>query len=241
MDVLERLQKISDTIAETCRQSNRNPKDVELMLVTKTVPVERILPAIQAGYKIFGENKIQEAVQKWVGSDLAPTKPEFIGHLQTNKVKTCLDVCGRIHSLDRVKLAEVLDRELQARGESREVFLQVNSSNEESKFGVSIEDALSFAKEMRHFSSLKVTGLMTLALFSSDQEAVRSCFQRMKSLFDEIQKQDLYGTDFRHLSMGMSGDYQIAIAEGATIVRVGTAIFGERNTPNSYYWPEDKQ
>ncbi len=215
----------------------RDPATVELMLVTKTVPAERIAATFDLGCRLFGENKVQEVVQKWSSPLLSHVKPEFIGHLQTNKVKVCLDSCGRIHSVDRVGLVEALDRELQKRGEQREVCLQINTSDEESKYGASMSEALRFAEIASRYQTLKVTGLMTLALFSNDDAHVRPCFRKLKDLRTQIQDKGWFGSDFRHLSMGMSSDYEIAIEEGATIVRVGTAIFGHRPTPDSFYWP----
>lgn len=237
MEASQRLLNVEQSIRDACARRGRDPRDVQVMLVTKTVPPERILPFVRHGHALFGENRVQEAAIKWGDSLLRGCRPDFIGHLQTNKVKACLDTCGRIHSVDRLRLAAALDRELKARGEHREVFLQVNSSGEPSKFGLPPAEVPRFAEEMKVFSSLKVTGLMTLALFSADERLVRPCFRRMRQIFTEVQEAHLFGSEFRHLSMGMSGDYEIAVEEGATIVRVGTAVFGRRHTPDSYYWP----
>lgn len=239
MNLLERITAVSANINRCCQLSGRDPESVQLMLVTKTVPIETIIEAHQLGNHLFGENKVQEVVQKWIAHpEGSLVKPEFIGHLQTNKVKTCLDVCSRIQSVDRLSLVEALDRELQKRGEQREIFLQVNSSDEASKFGLSVEETLPFAQTIQRYQTLKVTGLMTLALFSQDEHKVRPCFKKLKHLFTQVQDTGLFGEDFQHLSMGMSSDYQIAITEGATLVRVGTAIFGARSTPDSHYWPD---
>lgn len=232
------VNKINNQIRNACVLSGRPTDSVNLMLVTKTVPMERIIPVYNIGHRLFGENKIQEVVQKWTDPAVEGLKPEFIGHLQTNKVKLCLDVCGRIHSVDRLGLVESLDRELQKRGEQQEVFLQVNTSGEASKYGVPVEEAVRFAKTVSRYQTLKVTGLMTLALFSEDTNRVRPCFKKLKEILLQIRSEDLFGEEFRHLSMGMSSDYVIAVEEGATIVRVGTAVFGNRPTPDSYYWPE---
>lgn len=238
MDIKNNLAAIQSRVAKACASSGRTISDVELMLVTKTVSVEDIFCARNLGGTLFGENKVQEVVQKWHAPSLEGVRPDFIGHLQTNKVKTCLDVCARIHSVDRMGLVEALDRELQKRGERREVFLQVNTSAEESKYGVSLNDAVSFATRVAQFQTLHVTGLMTLAEFSQDMARVRECFRRLKEVQREIRQQGLFSENFRHLSMGMSSDFEIAIEEGATIIRVGTAVFGTRPTPDSYYWPE---
>lgn len=241
MSLLQSLSRVKNEIESACAASGRSSGSVRLMLVTKTHPMERILEAYKIGHRLFGENKIQEVAQKWAASAVDGLRPEFIGHLQTNKVKACLNACGRIHSLDRMSLVEALDHELQKRGEQREVFLQVNTSGESSKYGVAVENALGFAEAVSRYPTLKVTGLMTLALFSHDQGKVRPCFRRLKELFLRMRERDLFGEGFRHLSMGMSSDYVIAIEEGATIVRVGTAILGARPTPDSYYWPENEK
>ena len=239
--IKDNLNFINNKVTAACLRSGRNVADVDLMLVTKTVPSERIHEAVDLGYKLFGENKVQEVTQKWNSQLLPGVKPEFIGHLQTNKVKVCLDSCSRIHSVDRMSLVEALDRELQKRGEQREVFLQVNTSDEESKYGVSCAEAVEFAQKVSKYSTLKVTGLMTLAIFSKDEDKVRTCFKNLKQVQNEIRAEGIFLDAFKHLSMGMSSDYEIAIAEGATIIRVGTAIFGTRATPDFYYWPEDKK
>lgn len=239
--VKENLDLVKSSIRRISMETARASSEIELMLVTKTVPVEKISAAFELGCHLFGENKVQEVVQKWVPSNLSHIKPDFIGHLQTNKVKICLDVCGRIHSVDRIGLVEALDRELQKRGEEREVFLQVNTSDEASKYGVSVNDAIHFAKIASRYQTLKITGLMTLALFSEDTNKIRPCFRKLKELRSQLQDEGLFGEDFRHLSMGMSSDYPVAIEEGATIVRVGTAIFGNRPTPDSYYWPGEEK
>lgn len=239
MDLKSRLVEVSERMNAACRRAGRAPESVDLMLVTKTVSAEKVLEAQALGHFLFGENKVQEAKEKWSRPGFL-VKPEFIGHLQTNKISSCLEACGRIHSVDRPRLLEALDRELEKRGEAREIFLQVKTSEEPSKFGIPVAEAIAFARQARGFSKLKVTGLMTLAEFSGDQVRVRACFRRLKVLFDEIQSQEIFGPYFRHLSMGMSSDYEVAIEEGSTLVRIGTAIFGERSTPDSFYWPEGK-
>lgn len=240
IDLAANIEWVEKKIEESCLAAGRDRSEVSLMLVTKTVPPDRISQAHELGYRLFGENKIQEVAGKWGDPALNSHKPEFIGHLQTNKVKTCLDLCSRIHSVDRMNLVEALNRELLRRGERREVFIQVNTSQEESKYGVSLNEALDFAKQVSRYDTIEVTGLMTLALFSKEDALVRKCFQNLRDLQRTIQRQDLFGKNFRHLSMGMSSDYPIAIQEGATLVRVGTAIFGARATPDSFYWPERK-
>lgn len=235
--MLEQANVILNKMQQAAKKAGRDSSHVELMLVTKTVPTSRILEAYHRGFRLYGENKIQEAAQKWSDPGFEGLRPDFIGHLQTNKVKSCLDVCGRIQSVDRESLVVALDKELQKRGERREVFLQVNTSDEDSKFGVAVSEALNFARVVAKYPTLKVTGLMTLALFSSEESLVRPCFKKLKNISTQIQEAGLFGNEFKHLSMGMSSDFEIAIEEGATIVRVGTAIFGARQLPDSHYWP----
>lgn len=236
----QNYQKVLSEIKESCIQAQRNPQDVKLMLVSKTVPTEIIQASFDWGHRLFGENKIQELVQK--KKDMAPTPIEFhfIGHLQTNKVKECVRYASAIDSVDRINLVEELDRRLQAEGKSMDILVQVNTSGEESKYGISPELALELVRQISKFDTLNVKGLMTLALFSSDAEKVRHCFKILRELRDKIKNEGIHRIAMDELSMGMSSDYKIAIEEGSTILRVGTAIYGARNTPDSYYWPESK-
>lgn len=237
MNLEENLKSVKDRIEEVCRSSSRKPSDVDLMLVTKTITSERIIEAKRLGHRLFGENKVQEVVQKWSIPELREIRPDFIGHLQTNKLKACLDGCGRIHSVDRMSLVEALDRELQKRGEQREVFIQVNTSGEASKYGIAPVEAVEFATQIARYQTLKVTGLMTLAIFSTDKDRVRECFRKLKALHLKIRESGVFTKDFTHLSMGMSSDFDVAIEEGSTMIRVGQAVFGTRSLPDSYYWP----
>lgn len=234
----ERLDGVLAEMRAAAGRSGRDPGSVELMLVTKTVDASRIAPFVERGHRLFGENKVQEAKAKWGGGELAGYRPDFIGHLQTNKVKACLESCGRIHAVDRMGLVVALDRELRKRGEERDVFLQVNTSGEPSKFGVPPHEAVALAEAVSAYPSLRVAGLMTLAAFSTDPEKSRPCFRLLRSLREEVLRRRIFGPEFRHLSMGMSGDFGVAVEEGATIVRVGSAVFGHRSTPNSLYWPD---
>jgi pyridoxal phosphate enzyme (YggS family) len=195
-----------------------------------------VAEAYEAGVRLFGENRVQEAAQK---AEFFADRPDLawaiIGHLQTNKAKLVATFASEFHALDSIKVAEALDRRLHDSGRSLDVFIQVNSSGEPQKFGLSPEDVEVFARKLEHFGTLKVRGLMTLAVFSDDQEAVRACFQRMQDLQAQLRDLDLPGS-IDELSMGMSGDFELAIEYGATTVRVGQAIFGSRLPPNDY-WP----
>lgn len=222
-------------IDDAALRCGRNPSDVRLLPVSKTVPSERLRLAVAAGCHEFGENKVQEASRK--AQEMADLDLSWavIGHLQTNKAKDVVAFADEFHALDRLKLATTLDRRLQEAGRSLDVYVQVNTSGEESKFGLAPQDTLPFLRQLSAFASLKVQGLMTLAMFTSDTEKVRGCFRLLRELRDRAREEDLVGPG--GLSMGMSGDFPLAIEEGATLVRVGQAIFGARALPDSYYWP----
>lgn len=236
----ESYQRVLAEIQASCAQAQRDPNDVKLMLVSKTVPTDIIQASFDWGHRLFGENKIQELVQKKKEMASTPINFHFIGHLQTNKVKECVRYASAIDSVDRMNLVEELDRRLQAEGKSMDVLVQVNTSSEESKYGVSPELAIDLVRQISKYDTLNVKGLMTLALFSSDAGKVRRCFQILRGLRDAIQAEGINRISMEELSMGMSSDYKIAIEEGSTILRVGTAIYGARKTPDSYYWPESK-
>lgn len=191
---------------------------------------------------MLGENKVQEAQRKsQTLADLTDLKWSVIGHLQRNKARDVARFATEFQALDSLRLAEALDRRLQQQGRSLDVFVQVNSSGEASKFGLAPEEVTAFVKELPHYSSLRVRGLMTLALFSSDMERVRPCFVLMRALRDRLRQEAPDGLEFDELSMGMSGDFEVAIEEGATVVRVGQSIFGARALPDSHYWPTDSR
>ena len=240
--ILHNLSVILERIENACMKYGRNPSEVRLLLATKTVSPENIKIAIQAGQTLIGENKVQEVKEKFEGlKDIAHEK-HFIGHLQTNKIKDILKygvTC--IESLDRIDLVEKLHQRLLAENKSMDVFIQVNTSAEESKFGVAPEQAIALIQQVAQFETIRIKGLMTIGLFSAEAEKVRPCFKLLKSVQQQATALNLVNVDMRELSMGMSGDLEIAIAEGATIVRVGTAIFGQRIYPDSHYWNENRQ
>ena len=210
---------------------------MRLLPVSKTKPPDVIREAYDAGARLFGENKVQEAVAKAeVFADVADLRWAVIGHLQTNKAKQVAAVAAEFHALDSLRLAEALDRRLHDLDRTLDVFVQVNSSGEDSKFGLAPEAVPEFARELERFGTLRVRGLMTLAVFSDDAELVGACFGRMRDLQSRLQDTDAHPERWHELSMGMSGDYELAIAYGATTVRVGQAIFGDRLDPNDY-WP----
>lgn len=208
-----------------------------MLPVSKTIDAARIRLAYAAGCRQLGENKVQEAHRKWEElADLTDLQWSVIGHLQTNKAKLVARFATEFQALDSLRVAEALERRLQAEGRGLDVFVQVNTSGEASKYGLAPEEVPAFLRELPAFPALKVRGLMTLALFSSEAERVRDCFVLLRNLRDQL-RQDVPGSALDELSMGMSGDFEIAIEEGATVVRVGQAIFGARALPDSHYWP----
>ena len=241
-NIIHNLNVILKRIENACINAGRNPKEVKLMMATKTGSADRIKIALQTGQTLIAENKVQEVKEKYEDLKNIPHTSHFIGHLQTNKIKDILKYGVQcVQSVDRLDLAEKLHQKLLAEEREMDILIQVNTSNEESKFGVSPENTLDLVKEISTLSTLKIKGLMTIGLFSSDEERVRTCFQLLKSLQQKITNLNLPNVEMKELSMGMSGDLEIAIQEGATIVRVGTAIFGERIYPDSYYWNEQNK
>ncbi|MBA3528110.1 MAG: YggS family pyridoxal phosphate-dependent enzyme [Propionibacteriaceae bacterium] len=234
--VAANLAAVRDRIEAACRRSGRRSEDIRLMAVSKTHGPEVVREASAAGVRLFGENKVQEAADKAeLLADVAGLQWAFIGHLQTNKAKRVAEFAGEFHALDSLKVARVLDRRLAEAGRGMDVFIQVNSSDEESKFGLAPAEVGDFAAALRSFSSLRVRGLMTLAVFSTDQDAVRGCFERMRDLQTRLRNLDTAAGTYDELSMGMSGDFELAIEYGATTVRVGEAIFGARLRPADYW------
>ncbi len=226
-DFRRNLAAVQARIDAACRRVGRDPAGVRLLPVSKTKPEASLRLAHAAGCRLLGENKVQEAHHKWEAmQDLVDLRWSVIGHLQTNKFQ----------ALDSLRLAETLDRRLQLEGRTLDVFVQVNTSEEASKYGLAPDDVAAFLRELPRFPALRVRGLMTLALFSDDTERVRACFVRLRGLRDRLRQDAPDGIGLDELSMGMSGDFEIAIEEGATVVRVGQAIFGAR--PDSHYWPD---
>ncbi|MGE4340659.1 MAG: YggS family pyridoxal phosphate-dependent enzyme [Pigmentiphaga sp.] len=237
-DIRHNLAAVRARIEAACRRAARNPESVRLLPVSKTKPESVLRLAYEAGCRALGENKVQEAYGKWEAmQDLADLQWSVIGHLQTNKSRLVARFAAEFQALDSLRVAEALDRRLQAEGRSLDVFVQINTSGEASKYGLSPEDAPAFVRELPAFSALRVRGLMTLAMFSSEAERVRDCFVLLRTLRDRLRQTAPASVGLDDLSMGMSGDFEIAIEEGATVVRVGQAIFGARSLPDSLYWP----
>jgi pyridoxal phosphate enzyme (YggS family) len=237
LDIAANLDAVQARIDAAARRVDRDPSEVRLIPVSKTVFDDRIADAAAAGVRLVGENKVQEARRKAeLFADLS-LDWAMIGHLQSNKVRQVVGSAAELHSLDRASLAEALDRRLQSEGLGLDVFIQVNSSREPSKFGLDPSEVLDFARSLDSFSGLRVRGLMTLAVFSGDVGEVRRCFRLMAELRDQLQQEVKDPERFGELSMGMSNDFEVAVEEGATTVRVGEAIFGPRGDRPADYWP----
>lgn len=239
--ILDNLKIIEENIKKSCSVNNRDPKEVKLLLATKTVPASRIKTALLAGYTLIAENKVQELRDKYNDLKNIPHTNHFIGHLQTNKIKYILqhDVTC-VQSIDRLDLAQKINQRLQLENRTIDILIQVNTSMEESKFGISPDQAIDLIRQIAILENVKIKGLMTIGIFSAEEDKIRACFRLLKNLQQDIIKAQIPSVAMTELSMGMSGDYPIAIAEGATILRIGTAVFGKRIYPDSHYWDESK-
>ena len=226
--VTENWNDVERRVLEACKRAGRTRDEVTLIAVSKTKPLDMLKEAYQAGARYFGENKVQELVDKY---DEMPSDVhwQMIGHLQRNKVKYIIDKAELIHSVDSVRLAETIDKEAEKKGIIANVLLEVNMAKEETKFGLMPEDVKDFIGQIAGFKHIKVHGLMTIAPFVSNPEENRKYFANLRKLSVDIGKEKVDNVNMSILSMGMTNDFEIAIEEGATMIRVGTAIFGERN------------
>jgi len=227
--IQENLERVRQQIEAAANGCGRDPDAVQLVAVSKTVPVERVRQAIDAGVTVLGENYVQEARDKIEALSDCEVRWHFIGHLQSNKAKYAVALFDLIHSVDSVKLAAEIDKRAAKIGKKQPVLVQVNIAEEESKSGVSAEQSDALVKEISAFEHLEVRGLMTMPPFFNQPERVRPYFRTLRRLRDRIRKMAIPGIELNELSMGMTGDFQVAIEEGATLVRIGTAIFGERD------------
>lgn len=229
-----RIARIHQRIADACARAGRSPDSVVLLPVSKTFEVDAIREAMALGMTRFGENKTQELRQKAAALAGQGLRWVLIGHLQTNKAKDAARDADEVQSLDRVDLAEALHRRLLNEGRTLDVLVQVKTSTEPSKFGMAPEDVSAFLRRIAaEFPTLRVQGLMTLAVNSPDPDAVRACFRALRTLRDSLRAENIEGVSLERLSMGMSGDFELAIEEGSTEVRIGTAIFGARTYPDA--------
>ncbi len=227
-EISANLAHLQDNIEKACAKAGRDPKEVTICAVSKLKPVEDIKAAMDAGQLLFGENYVQEIVQKY---ETLGTPPEWhmIGHLQRNKVKYIIDKVTLIHSVDSLSLAAQIEKEAAKHDLVMPVLLEVNIAGEESKWGFTKSETLDAAKEIGALPHVKVAGLMTSAPYTEDAETNRVHFRNLKALYDKLAGANLPGVEPTILSMGMTGDYVVAVEEGSTMVRVGTGIFGARN------------
>ena len=226
--IRENYQAVEQKVCEACKRSKRAREEVTLIAVSKTKPVSMIQEAIKAGATVFGENKVQELCEKY---EELPKHLHWhmIGHLQRNKVKYIVDKAELIHSVDSLRLAQEINKEAIKKELTVNILVEVNVAEEESKFGVGVEETEDLIREIAKLSNIKVQGLMTIAPYVENPEENRGVFRTLKKLAVDIKMKNIDNVRIDLLSMGMTGDYQVAIEEGATMVRVGTGIFGERN------------
>lgn len=227
----ENLKQVEENVRKACEKAGRDRSEVTLIAVSKTKPVEMLQEIYDAGVRDFGENKVQEMTEKYdeLSKDI---KWHMIGHLQRNKVKYIIDKACLIHSVDSYRLAEEINIQAKKKNVIMPILIEVNIAKEESKFGVFKEDVLKLAEEIASLENVRIKGLMTIAPYVEDSEENRQYFHNIKQLSIDIGKKNIDNVSMEILSMGMTGDYMVAIEEGSTMVRVGTGIFGERNYKN---------
>jgi len=228
--IAENIQKIQTSIAQAAQRAGRNPSDIKLVAVSKRFPASAVLEAYSAGQLFFGENYIQEVQHK---KECIPTKAfiHFIGHLQTNKAKIAAETCNMIETIDRIKLGRTLNKHLIKLNKKMDILVQVNIGEDPAKSGINANDTEHLLVQLNELNNIRVCGLMTMPPFVNDPELSRPYFYKLNTLCLKMKGKGLFpGTDKPELSMGMSSDFHIAIEEGATIVRIGTAIFGSRPT-----------
>ena len=227
--LIDQYNQVKENVKKACERAGRDPRDVTIIAVSKTKPLEMIEELRKAKVKDFGENKVQELKEKYEKISW-PVRWHLIGHLQTNKVKYIVDKVALIHSVDSVHLAKQIDKEA-AKRQMKEVpvLIQVNFAHEDTKFGLAPEETENVIKEIAALEHIKIKGLMQIAPFVDDAEENRKYFRAMKQLSVDIKNKNFDNVDMSILSMGMTNDYEVAVEEGATMIRVGTGIFGERN------------
>lgn len=226
--ILENIKTVEENIKKACERAGRNPKEVTLIAVSKTKPYTAIEEALPSGVLDYGENKVQELCEKY---EILPKdiRWHMIGHLQRNKVKYLVGKTTLIHSVDSLRLAEQIEKEFAKADECADILIEVNMAQEDSKFGITAGQTVDLIREVAKFPHIKIRGLMTIAPFTDNPETNRVYFRNMKKLSVDITAKNIDNVSMNVLSMGMTGDYEVAIEEGATLVRVGTGIFGERN------------
>ena len=226
--IQENIKLVEENIKKACEKVGRDVHEVTLIAVSKTKPYTAIEEALPTGVKDYGENKVQELCDKY---EILPKdiKWHMIGHLQRNKVKYLVGKASLIHSVDSIRLAEQIEKEYAKADEIANILIEVNMAQEESKFGITSEETEQLVREIAKFPHIRIKGLMTIAPYTDNPESNRVYFRNMKKLSVDIENKNIDNVSMSVLSMGMTGDYQVAVEEGATLVRVGTGIFGERN------------
>ncbi|MDE6620214.1 MAG: YggS family pyridoxal phosphate-dependent enzyme [Lachnospiraceae bacterium] len=227
VSIEENIKVVQDVIATECQKAGRRPEDVTLIAVSKTKPVEMLREAYDCGCRDFGENKVQELLEKYeaLPKDI---RWHMIGHLQRNKVKYIVDKVYLIHSVDSLRLAEEISKEAVKKNVCVNILVEVNVANEETKFGTTCEEAIQLVQDIAKLPNIRVKGLMTIAPFVENAEKNRPLFSKLKKIAVDIMDKNIDNIIMEILSMGMTGDYAVAVSEGATCVRVGTGIFGVR-------------
>jgi len=225
--ISENLKGLEERIEKAASRSGRRKEDITLVAVTKNVEPERINQGIDAGIKIIGENRIQEAQEKFkfITKDV---EKHLVGHLQTNKVKKALELFDLIQSVDSLHLAQEISRKAKEKGKSAEVLIEVNTSGEPSKYGFRPDEVSALVEEISKLENIKIRGLMTVGLLTEEIENARPCFVKLRNIFESLKNMKNENVEMRYLSMGMSSDFEVAIEEGANMIRIGTAIFGKR-------------
>jgi len=225
--ITQNLALVKERIEKAAKRAGRNPAEIRLVCVTKTATANQLQEAISSGISDIGENRVKDALLKYdsLGEQARGIKWHMIGHLQTNKVKKCLQIFDTIHSLDSINLADEIDKQAKSLGKRIDCLVQVNVSGEDSKYGISPEETEAFIRKVSFFSNIHIAGLMTMAPFVDNPEQVRPFFKKIYSLKESLRKMDISNTDVKDISMGMTQDFDVAIEEGATFVRIGTAIF----------------
>lgn len=229
--IRDQLHEVETRIQAACARAGRKREEVTLIAVSKTKPVEVLREAYDLGVRVFGENKVQELTEKF-GALPTDIHWHMIGHLQTNKVKYIVEKAELIHSVDSFRLAQAIEKEAAKRGLTSDILVEVNVAEEESKFGVRVNEVISFIETLAQFPHLHVRGLMTIAPFVENPEENRPIFKNLHKLSVDIAHKNIDNVNVNILSMGMTNDYEVAIEEGATMVRVGTGIFGARDYTN---------
>ena len=228
MSIKENIDNVLEKVSAAAVRSGRNPEDITVIAVSKTVDADRAREAAEGGLINLGENRVQELISKYEQLSDIDVKWHLIGHLQKNKVKYIIDKVDMIHSVENLELANEINKRALQHNITANVLIELNIGEEESKFGIGEEGVYEFLKSMEQFENIRVLGLMTVAPYSENPEDVRWVFKKMKKISDKISGMKLKNTEMKFLSMGMTNDYEIAIEEGANIVRIGTAVFGER-------------